>query len=105
MANYSQQQNWLEQLAAKIPGFRGYQEKERRRDTDKHQREHLAEDLRRLKSSLNDVARELSENGRLMEIKPFERVSGKLDKVENRIRYASYGYSGFFDMIKVQEAE
>src|SRR5688572_26522120 len=29
------QQNWLERLGNKIPGYRGYQEKEMRRDIDK----------------------------------------------------------------------
>src|SRR5262249_17832003 len=25
----------------------------------------------------------------------------KLDRIENRVRFASYGYSGFFDVVKV----
>lgn len=101
----SQQQNWLEQLAAKIPGFGGYLERERRRDVDKLHREHLADQLRRFKTPLNNITREMTETGRLFETKPLERVSGKLDKLENRIRYASYGYTGFFDVVKINESE
>jgi hypothetical protein len=105
MANSTQNQNCFEQLAAHIPGYRGYMEKERRRDIDKLHREHLATELQRLKSPLHNLARELSECNRLLETKPIERAASKLDKIENRIRYASYGYSGFFDVVKVREAE
>lgn len=97
--------NCLEKLACLIPGYGGYVDKERRRDVDKLHREHLAQQLEKLKSPLTTLVRELSETGRLMEVKPVERVHGKLDKVANRIRYASYGYSGFFDTVKVQESE
>lgn len=95
----------LEQIACLIPGYRGYLEKEHRRDVDKLHREHLAESLEKLKTPLANLLRELTDTGRLMELKPVERVNKKLDKVANRIRYASYGYSGFFDAIKVQDLE
>ena len=36
------QQNLLERIANRIPGFRGYREKELRRDAARLQREHLA---------------------------------------------------------------
>ena len=35
-------QNVLEQIANAIPGFKGYREKELRRDADRLEREHLA---------------------------------------------------------------
>ena len=99
------QRNWLERIASHIPGYSGYVEKENRRDVDKLHREHVATMLFQLKGPINNVVRELSDNRRLFETGPIERVSQKLDKVENRIRYASYGYSGFFDVVKVQEAQ
>jgi len=99
------QRNWFERLSAKIPGYGGYVDKERRRDTDKLQREHLADRVRALKAPINDVMRDLSTGGRLFEIGPVDRLTKKLDRVENRIRYASYGYSGFFDVVKIQQAQ
>lgn len=95
----------LEKLACLIPGYGGYLERERRRDVDKLHREHLAQELEKFKNPLNTLIRELSETSRLMEVKPVERVHSKLDKVANRIRYASYGYSGFFDTLKVLDLE
>ena len=99
------QRNWLERLGEKIPGYNGYVQKERRRDIDKLHREHLADRLRAIKQHLNDVVRELSDTGRLMEVGPIDRASKKLDHAENRVRFASYGYSGFFDVVKVEERQ
>jgi len=101
----SEQRNWLERLADKIPGYAGYVAKERRRDVDKMHREHLAERLRSAKQPLTDVMRELSSTGRLFEVGPVDRVLKKLDQVENRIRFASYGYAGFFDERKIEETQ
>jgi len=104
MSNIPDQRNWLERLSAKIPGYGGYVDKERRRDTDKVQREHLADRLRSLKNPLNDIMRELSNGGRLFEVGPLDHLIKKLDRIENRVRFASYGYSGFFDVVKVDAA-
>ena len=99
------QRNWLERLGDKIPGYGGYAARERRRDIDKLHREHLADRLRAAKQPLSDAMRELTSTGRLMEIGPLDRVQKKIDHAENRVRFASYGYSGFFDVVKVQEAQ
>ncbi|HZT57060.1 MAG TPA: hypothetical protein VFA21_00395 [Pyrinomonadaceae bacterium] len=101
----SDQRNWLERLGEKIPGYGGYVSKERRRDADKLQREHLAEQLRAAKQPLNEVMRELSSSGRLFEVGPVDRVIKKIDQIENRVRFASYGYAGFFDAVKIQDAQ
>lgn len=101
----SDQRNWLEKLSDKIPGYAGYVVKERRRDVDKLHREHLAERLRLAKQPLNDLMRDLSSSGRLFEVSPVDRVLKKLDQVENRVRFASYGYAGFFDAVKIEEPQ
>lgn len=99
----SGERNFLERVAAKIPGYKGYLEKESRRDVDKLHREHLATLLFQLKAPINTVIQELANNRRLFEVGPIEKALQKLDKVENRIRYASYGYAGFFDAVKIRE--
>ena len=101
----SDQRNWLERLGEKIPGYGGYVAKERRRDVDKLHREHLAERLRAVKQPLSDLMRELSSSGRLFEVGPVDRVLKKIDQIENRVRFASYGYAGFFDAVKIQEPQ
>jgi hypothetical protein len=101
----SEQRDWLERLGERIPGYSGYARRERRREMDKLHREHLADRLRGVKTPLVDCMRELTSTGRLMEIGSLERVIKKLDQIENRVRFASYGYSGFFDAQKMDEPQ
>ena len=96
-------QNALERLMNSIPGFKGYRERDLRRDADRLQREHLALRLEQVKKALNRVAADLSRGGDLEPINDVETARKRLDKVVNRIRYAERGYSGFFDAVKVDE--
>jgi len=99
------QRNWLERLADKIPGYAGYAAKDRRRDVDKMHREHLADRLRGAKQFVTDAVRGLTDAGRLFEVGPLDRSLKKMDQAENRIRFASYGYAGFFDTVKIEEPQ
>lgn len=104
-SNMKDQRNWLERLADKIPGYSGYVDRERRRDIDKLHRERLADRLRSLKAPLTDLVRELSGGGRLFEVGAVDSAIKRVDRLENRVRFASYGYSGFFDVVKIEQAE
>jgi hypothetical protein len=105
MDMYQSEKNWLEKLADAIPGLKDYREKEARRDTDKRFREYLAARIDSSRRVLEDVKRQQFEAGNLGELDDLDRLSQKLFKLANSIRHASYGYSGFFDQAKVQEAE
>lgn len=104
-SNSSDGRNWLERLSSKIPGYSGYVDRERRRDIDKQHREHLADQLRSLKQPLTDLVRELTSSGRLFEVGPADSAIKKLDHLENRVRFASYGYAGFFDVVKIEQSQ
>ena len=104
-SNSSDTRNWIERLSSKIPGYSGYVDRERRRDIDKLHREHLANRLRSLKEPLSNVMRELTNAGRLFEVGPVDSAIKKLDHLENRVRFASYGYAGFFDVVKIEQAQ
>jgi len=96
----------LEKIGGIIPGFGGYLRKERRRDSDKIQREFLAKALEENKAFLNDLIRDATnEAGMLDVLDDLDRLKKKIDKTASRIRYATYGYSGFFDAVKVGEQE
>jgi hypothetical protein len=97
--------NWIEKISAKIPGYSGYIDRENRRDTDKRHREGLANEIRAMKAPLNDVMKELTNGGRLFEVTPIDTAIKKLDKIENRVRFATYGYAGFFDAVKIEQAQ
>ena len=101
----SDQRSWIERLSDKIPGYSGYVDRERRRDIDKLHREHLADRLRSLKAPLTEVMRDLTSGGRLFEVGPVDSAIKKLDHLENRVRFASYGYAGFFDVVKIEQQQ
>jgi hypothetical protein len=96
-------QNALERLMNSIPGFKGYRERDLRRDADRLQREHLSSRLDEGKKALNQVALAITRGGDLDVINDVETARKRLDKVSSRILYAERGYSGFFDAIKVDE--
>jgi hypothetical protein len=97
-------QNALERIANAIPGFKGYRERELRRDADKLQREHLALRLEDAKRVLNELANAATRAGSLDSINGIETARKRLDKAAARLRYADRGYAGFFDAVKVDEA-
>lgn len=97
-------QNALEQLVNQIPGFKGYRDKELRRDADRIQRELLSTRLEECKRTLDEAAVAATRSGSLDGINDLESARKRLDKVINRIRYADRGYAGFFATIKIDEA-
>ena len=99
------QRNFLERLVDKIPGFKGFQNRELRRDVDKLQREHLSEELERLKGAAREKARAFTDAGEIAVLGVFDRLDRRLDGLSQAIRFADYGQSGFFDAVKVGEAE
>ena len=92
-------QNALERLMNKVPGFKGYRERDLRRDADRLQREHLTTRLGETKKALDKVAMALTRSVNLDVINDVETARKRLDKVSSRILYAERGYSGFFDAI------
>jgi hypothetical protein len=94
----------IESVLRRIPGFRGYLEKEYRRDSDELQREWLAERLQRAKKALDAVARPLADAGQIDLLPQIDRVRSRLDKLIWQFRSAMQGYSGFFDLVQVDEA-
>lgn len=105
MDMYQSEKNFLEKIADAIPGLKGYREKEARRDTDKRLRDYIAGRIDGAKKGLEEVKGNLLSEGKLDELDDLDRISQKIFKVANLIRHASYGYSGFFDQVKIQEAE
>jgi hypothetical protein len=100
-----ERRNILEELGAKIPGFKGYLDRELRRDVDKMQRDWLAGQVDRARFAVNGKIRAWSKAGKLDILATAGSVEKALDRLANRIRHADYGASGFFDVVKIRDAE
>ncbi|HVT61298.1 MAG TPA: hypothetical protein VHR45_23245 [Thermoanaerobaculia bacterium] len=99
------QRSFLERLGAKIPGYRGFQDRELRRDVDKLQRDHLAAELGRLKAALSNRARDYTDAGKISALTTFGRLDRQLDGFQQTVRFSDYGASGLFDPVKIREPQ
>jgi hypothetical protein len=95
----------LEKIARIIPGYGGYKDKELRREADKAQRMYLSRRLGEIRSDLVGVNSELTNEGKLDALGEADRIGKRLEKIADRVKFASYGYAGFFDLVKVREEE
>lgn len=93
----------LEKIEMLIPGFRGYKLKELRREADKLIRNYLYQQLTMTKDDLKAVYQRLVDNKLTDVWTDMDRLITNLDMVASEINHASYGYSGFFDAIKINE--
>ncbi len=87
----------------KIPGFRGYRERSRRRKADQLLRDTIAGRLQTSRLRLSNVQRDLSRN-MAMAIDYAEelgRADNNLMGFTAKIKDAPQGYAGFFDAVKI----
>lgn len=94
----------IESVLRYIPGFSGYLEKEYRRESDELQREWLADRLQRSKRGLDSYALQLAEAAKIDTLGHVDTLRARLDRLIGRIRGAMQGYSGFFDLVTIDES-
>jgi hypothetical protein len=92
-------QGWLE----RVPGYRGYRDKEDRRDADRRVRDRIAADLDARAERAEAVARALANQRRLAEIGPVDELARSIRHLIDRVRTASYGYGGLFSDRSIDE--
>jgi len=100
-----ERRNLLQRLGDKIPGFRGFQDRELRREVDKMQREHLSREVATVKKQVRRKVQAYSDAGRIAALTQLDRLERRLDGFSQGIRFTDYGYSGFFDAVKIYEEE
>jgi hypothetical protein len=94
----------FEQLVSRIPGFGGYKQKEQRREADKLLRLQIARQYQDQLARLEGLQGVLASEGDLRTVLTLERAATKLQLLIDRLKTASYGYSGLFDAVKVDDA-
>src|SRR3972149_9679159 len=95
----------LERIMGYIPGYRGYKEKELRRESDRLVR---MEVVNRLKAAKTAFRRTFANPSAVQKLSGddtyrFDAFNSRLDRVTQRIDRAVAGYAGMFDAIKVKE--
>jgi hypothetical protein len=92
-----------ERIAAFIPGFRGYKEKELRRESDRLIRNQLYLNLSNVKTDLRTLSQKLADRRYFDVLTDVDRLLARMDRVTEKVNHASYGYTGFYDAVKVKE--
>ncbi len=99
------QQDFFKKIASKIPGFSGYIERQNRRAADKMLRETVADRFEEQWKRVSALQTDFISQGEIMYVDDLEKAAIKLRTFIDKVRRASYGYSGFFDAAKVNEDE
>jgi hypothetical protein len=97
--------NFFKKILSKLPGFKGYVEREERRNADKLLRESIAGNFETIWQRISALQKDAISNGELEIVDDLESAALKLRQFIDRVKTASYGYSGFFDVIKVGTEE
>jgi hypothetical protein len=95
----------FERIISYIPGYRGYKEKELRRESDRLVRMEI---VNKLKAAKDTIKKSLTNPIALQKVSSedawrLDTLTLRLDRVMQRIDRAVAGYAGIFDAIKVKE--
>ena len=98
-------QDVVKNLLSKIPGFKGYIERDNRRSSDKILREMIAQRYQDEWKRVSAIQRDLVNEGELKLVGDLESASLKISQFADRIKTAAYGHSSFFEAVKINEDE
>jgi len=95
----------FKKILNKVPGFGGYIERQKRRDSDKLMREYIFDRFRELEGRISRLQRDFISKGEIAYIDDLEATAIKLRTFADRMRTATRGYSGLFDAVNINEGE
>ena len=102
-AQAKSQMRLSERIAAALPGFRGYKEKELRRESDKLIRNNLTLKLSKDKDNVRSISQKIADKRYMDVLTDVDRLNAKMDRITEKVNHASYGYAGFYDIVKIKE--
>ena len=95
----------FKKIASKIPGFKGYVERQNRRDSDKLIRDTIYRRFRELEGRVSDLQVEFINQGEISHTNDLEKAALRLRTFADRVRTAPRGYSSLFEAVKINEPE
>lgn len=98
-------QDFVKKLFSNIPGFQGYIERQNRRAADALLRETVANRFEELYRRISNIQADMVSQGQIALVDDMEKAAIQLRTFADKVRTAAYGYSGFFDAIKINEEE
>jgi hypothetical protein len=99
------QQDPFKRLGSLIPGFKGYIERQNRREADKLLRDTVARRFDEQWKRTSQIQVDMVNNGMIQYVDDIERAALQLRTFIDKISTAPRGYSGLFDAVKINEKE
>ena len=99
------QQDPFKRLGSLIPGFKGYIERQNRRDADKVLRDTVARRFDEQWQRASQIQVDMVSNGMIQYVDDMEKAALKLRTFIDKLSTAPRGYSGLFDAVKINEKE
>ncbi|MBO3803736.1 MAG: hypothetical protein JTT11_07720 [Candidatus Brockarchaeota archaeon] len=100
-----EEQRVSEKILRYIPGYKGYKQKEIRRETDRLVRSKVAAFVESSRKKLDRALGAATKERVDERARKIDRLSKELAMLAGKIRHAPHGYAGLFDAIKVREEE
>ena len=99
------QQDPFKRLGSLIPGFKGYIERQNRREADKLLRDTVARRFDEQLQRTSQIQVDMVSQGMIQYVDEMEKAALKLRTFIDKISTAPRGYSGLFDAVKINEQE
>ncbi len=99
------QQDPFRKLASYIPGFKGYIERQNRRDADKLLRDTVVRRFDEQWKRASQLQVDMVSSGMIQYVDDIERAALQLRTFIDKLSTAPRGYSGLFDAVKINEQE
>jgi hypothetical protein len=100
--------SWAERSITRVlnavPGYRGYRDKEDRRDADRAVRDRLVAELTGRAERVERVAQQLAEARRISDVGPVNDFASSIRHLADRVNTTSYGYGGLFSQRDIDAA-
>jgi hypothetical protein len=93
--------NIFDKIGTLIPGYKGYQEREGRRECDRQLKEQIADKLTLVEKDINS----LMANIEFENLSEIEKIRKKVNNLNGLIKYSPYGASAFFSDSVIKETE
>ena len=98
-------QDPFKKLGSYIPGFKGYIERQNRRDADKILRDTVARRFDEQWKRTSQMQADMAGNGMIEFIDDIDKAAIQMRTFIDKISTAPRGYSGLFDAVKINEKE
>lgn len=94
-----------ERAAMYLPGYRGYRNKNVRREVDKEVRREVVRAITACKTEISGIQKNIISRAGIEVVKECDRIRTKIDTYIKRIESAESGYSALWDTIRTLEDE